>query len=107
MKMRNTCVIGTLKFDNMVNIFLSEEARKTSGSALSVDWRGRSGNRDKKKNERSKFKLGICTSKSRSVGFNGAVRWGIFRRTVSKRMEKVKAKRKILCISKRVMDLTP
>ena len=55
MVVSNSCGIGTLKFDNVVGVFLREEARrkssksKTSGSALSVDRRGRSRNKDKKR----------------------------------------------------------
>ena len=59
----NFCGIGTFKFDDVVGVLLSEEARRkssglaeASGSALSVDQRGKSGNRDKKKNARSKSK---------------------------------------------------
>ena len=59
----------------MVGVLLSEEAHRkslgsveTSGSALSVDQRGRSGNRDKKKNERSKFKPEKGTSNARGAG---------------------------------------
>ena len=59
----------------MMSVLLSEEVRKkssrsteTPGSDLSVDRRGRSENRDKKKNERLKSKLRKGTSKSRGVG---------------------------------------
>jgi len=55
--------IRTLKFDDAVGVLLSEEACKkssgsaeTSGSALSVDRRGRPMNRDKKKNDISRSK---------------------------------------------------
>ena len=73
--MSNSCETGTLKFDDVVGVLLSEEACKkssrldeTSGSTLSVDRKGRSGNKDKKKNERSKFKSEKATSKSRGAG---------------------------------------
>jgi len=43
----NSCGIGTLNFDDMVGVLLSEEtcrkssrSAETSGSALGVDWRG-------------------------------------------------------------------
>ena len=58
-----------------MGVLLSKEARKKfsgsakiSGSALSVDRGGRSENRYKKKNERSKSKLGRGISKSRAMG---------------------------------------
>jgi len=58
----------------VVGVLLSKEARRksswlaeTSGSALSVDWRGNSGNRDKKKYERSIFKSKKGTSKLRGA----------------------------------------
>jgi len=62
MAVSNSRGIGTLKFDDAVGV-LSEKARKklsgsaeTSGSTLSVDWRGRLMNKEKKKNGNSKFK---------------------------------------------------
>jgi len=55
MAVTNSCRTKTLKFNNVVGVLLSEEARRKSsgsaeisGSALSIDQRGRSGNRDKK-----------------------------------------------------------
>ena len=55
MAISNSCETETLKFDNMVGVLLSEEvcrkspgSAETSGSALSVDQRGRSGNREEK-----------------------------------------------------------
>ena len=109
----NSCGTRILKFNDVVGVLLSEEARRksswlaeTSGSALSVDWRGNSGNRDKKKNGMVKIQIGRGTSKSTVRDVGGVVRWGIFRRTTSRRMEKVKARRKIPRISQRVMDLT-
>jgi len=56
MAVSNSCGTGTLKFDDVVGVLLGEEAcrkpsgsAETSGSVLSVDRRGRSRNRDKKK----------------------------------------------------------
>jgi len=56
MAVSNSCGTRALKFDDAVGVLLSEEARRkssgsaeTSGSALSVDRRGRSINREKKK----------------------------------------------------------
>ena len=64
----------TKYFDDAASVLLNEEACKkssgsaeTSGSALSVDWRGNSGNRDKKKYERSIFKSKKGTSKLRGA----------------------------------------
>jgi len=61
MAVSNFCETRTLKFDDVVGVLLSEEARiKSSGSAetsksvLSIDRRGRSMNRDKKTNGKSK-----------------------------------------------------
>ena len=72
MVVSNSYGTRTLKFDDLMGV-LSEETHmkslrsaKTSEGALSVDRRGRSGNKDKKKNGRSKFKLGEVHS-SRGV----------------------------------------
>ena len=108
----NFCGIETLKFDDVVGILLSEEARRkssrsteTSGSAMSVDQRRKTTNREKKKNGKSKSKSRKENSKLRpSVG--GVVIRGIFRVTASrKRTKKAKEKRKIMCMSWRVTDL--
>jgi len=101
MAVSNSCETRTLKFDDAVGV-LSEEAHKkssglaeTSGSALSVDRRGRPMNREEKMtnpdpNQGEVFpNLGV-------PGVGGAVRSGIFRGTATRRrMEKAKAKRKI------------
>ena len=62
MAVSNSCGTGTLKFDDVVGVLLGEEAcrkpsgsAETSGSVLSVDRRGRSRNRDKKKMEGRNF----------------------------------------------------
>jgi len=82
MVVSNSCGTGNLKFDGVVGVLLSEEARRkssglaeTSGSALSVDRRGTSGNRDKKKNGKPKSKSGKGTFKSRGQDVGGVVRW--------------------------------
>ena len=56
MAVSNFCGTGTLKFNDALDVLLSEEAHRklsglaeTSGSVLSVNQRGRSANRDKKK----------------------------------------------------------
>ena len=63
-----------MKFDYVMGILLSKEARskssgsaKTSGSALSVNRIGRSLNREKKKNEKFKSKSRRENSKSRDA----------------------------------------
>ena len=73
MALSNSCRTKILKFNDVMSVLLSEEARRkslasaeTTGSVLSDDWKGRSGNKDKKKNGRSKFKLGEVHS-SRGV----------------------------------------
>ena len=65
MAVNNSCGTGMLKFNNVVGVLLSEEARRkssgsaeTSGSALSVDRRGRSKNRDKKKKLEVEIQIG-------------------------------------------------
>jgi len=75
MAVSNSCGTVTLKFDDVVGVLLSEEAHgkssrlaETSGCGLSVDWRGMSGNREKKTNGRSKSKSGRGISKSRCAG---------------------------------------
>ena len=74
MAVSNFCGTGTLKFNDALDVLLSEEARgklsgsaETSGSVLSVNQRGRSTNR-KKKNGRFKSKSGRGTSKSKGGG---------------------------------------
>jgi len=75
MAVSNSCGTGILKFDDVMGgILLSEEARRKSsgsaetlGSALSVDQSGRSGNKEKKKNGRLKFKLEKHTFKPRDA----------------------------------------
>ena len=74
MAVSNSCETGTLKFNDVMGVLFSEEVHKktsrsaeTSGSALSVNLRGRSGNRDKKKNGRSKSKSGKGISKLRGT----------------------------------------
>jgi len=74
MAVSNSFGKGTLKFDDVVGVVLSEEAHRkpsgsaeTPGSALSVDQKGRPGNRDKKKNGRLESKSGKGTSKSRGA----------------------------------------
>jgi len=63
MAVSNSYGIKILKFDDMVGVLLSEEVRrksmgaaKTSGSALSVEKRRRSMNKEKKKNIKSQSK---------------------------------------------------
>ena len=89
-----------------MGVLLSEEVRKQSswlveisGSALSVDQRGRPMNKEKKKNDKSKSKLGRGTFRSRGVGCWRCGEKDISRGTASRRMEKEKAKRKIPCMS--------
>ena len=108
MAVSNSCETGTLKFDDAMGILLSEEAHrkssgeaKTSRSALSVDLRGRPMNKEKEKNNKSKSKLGRSNSKLKAPGIGGAVRMGILRTVSRRRMSK--AKRRILCMSLRVM----
>ena len=76
MAVSNFCGIKTSKFDDVVGVLLSEEARRnssvlvdTSEGALSINQRGRSRNRVKKKNGRLKSKSGKGTSKSKGVGY--------------------------------------
>ena len=86
----------TLKFDDVVGVLLSEEARRkssrsaeTSRSAPSVNRRGWSGNRDKKRIRGQNPNRGELHPSQRVLG--GVVRWGIFKKTVSRRrMEKTK-----------------
>ena len=63
-----------MKFDNAVDVLLSEGARwkssgaaETSGSSLSVERVRRLMNREKKKNDKFKSKSGRGNSKSRGV----------------------------------------
>ena len=79
MEMSNFCGKKTLKFDNVVDVLLSEEARrkslgsaKTSGSALSVDQRGTLMNREKKKI--ASLNRGEVIPSQRVSGFGGVVR---------------------------------
>jgi len=102
MTVSNSCETKILKFDDAVGVLLSEEARKkssksaeTSRSALSVDWRGRSTNREKKKKVTSPNLNQEEKIPSRGVsGVGDVVRKGTFRGTTSRRrMEKAKVKK--------------
>jgi len=88
-----------LKFNDVVGVLLSEEVRRkssesaeTSGSALSVDRRERYGNRDKKKNRRSKSKYERGTSMSMGAGCGRCGEMGHIQKDYKQKMEKVKTR---------------
>ena len=74
-----------MKFDNVVGILLSEKVHmkslgsaETSGSALGVDRRGRSWNRDKKKNGGRNLNRGEVQPSQEVQDVGGVVRYSIF-----------------------------
>ena len=114
MAVRNSCGTETLKFDDVVGVLLSKEARtkssgsaETSRSALSVDRKGRSENRDKKKMRGQNPNREEVYPSQGVLDVGGVVRWGIFKRTASRRIEKTKARRRIPLMSRREMDMMP
>jgi len=109
MAVSNSCVTGTLKFHDAVGVLSKDVCRKssgsteTSGSALSVDRRGRSTNREKMASPNPNQGEEIPSRGMSGVG--DVVRRDIFRGTASrKKTKKAKVKRRIPCMSRRVTD---
>ena len=101
-----------LEFDDAVGVLFSKEAhRKLSGSAetlgslLSINRRGRPMNRDKKKNGKSKSKLGRCISKSRGAGCWWCSEKGRIQRDYKQKKDGEGKSKENDSASQRVMDL--